>query len=95
MPQNATVSIPGATWTQITNSDVSALRVQVFGEVAVHLMATAGAAAPASLAGSLRIPGGGIVAADLTLAQLFPGVSGANRVYAWCQTPASLSVSHA
>ena len=94
MPQNATVAVSARTWTQLTNSDVSALRVQNLNGYPIEIMGTVGAVAPTSDAGALVLAAGQAIAADLTLAQLFPGVSGANRVYAFSDAPALVSVSH-
>lgn len=95
MPQNATVAVPAGTWTQLTNADVSALRVQNLNGYAIELKATVGATAPTNDAGAIVLAAWQAIAADLTLAQLFPGVSGANRVYAFSDAPALVSVSHA
>ena len=94
MPQNATVAVPARTWTQLTNADVSALRVQNLNGYSIKIMGTVGAVAPTTDAGALVLAAGQAIAADLTLAQLFPGVSGANRVYAFSDAPALVSVSH-
>ena len=95
MPQNATVAVSARTWTQLTNSDVSALRVQNLNGYPIEIMGTVGAVAPTSDAGALVLAAGQAIAADLTLAQLFPGVSGANRVYAFSDIATTVSVSHA
>ena len=95
MPQNATVTVPAGTWTQITNANVTALRVQNLNGFPIKIKATAGAVAPTDAAGAITLLPHAAIAADLTLAQLFPGVSGANRVYAFSDAPALVSVSHA
>ena len=94
MPQNATVAVPARTWTQLTNADVSAIRVQNINGYTIEIMGTVGAVAPTSDAGAIVLAAGQAIAADLTLAQLFPGVAGANRVYAFSDAPALVSVSH-
>lgn len=95
MPQNADVSLTQGVWAQLTNADVTALRVQNLNGYHVHIKATVGANAPTTLAGSIILPPFGAIATDLTLAQLFPGVTGANRVYAFCLNAGLVSVSHA
>ena len=94
MPRNTTVAVPARTWTQLTNADVSAIRVQNLNGYPIKIMGTVGAVAPTTDAGALVLAAGQAIAADLTLAQLFPGVSGANRVYAFSDAPALVSVSH-
>jgi hypothetical protein len=41
------------------------------------------------------LAGGAVLAADLTIAQLWPGVTGANRVWAFVIAASVASVSHA
>lgn len=94
MPQNATVSVPAGAWTQLTNADVSAIRAQNLNGYPIKIMGTVGAVAPTTDAGAIVLAAGQAIAADLTLAQLFPGVTGANRVYAFSDAPALVSVSH-
>jgi hypothetical protein len=98
---NNMTSIPPREWTQLTTADATAVAVQNFnspnGGAAVYLIATAGAVVPTatpSALGCKRLEGGQIIAADLTLAQLWPGISG-TRLYAYCDQPAQVSVSHA
>lgn len=92
----------GAAWQQITNSDVSALRVQLLDGESVWLKATVGAVAPAAvvagtLPGGIRLtPALPVIAANLLIAELFPGVPGATRVYAYTSAKnVTLAVSHA
>lgn len=94
MPQNANVAVPAKTWTQITNGNITGLRVQQQGPGAVLLQATVGAVAPSDAAGSYRLTEDE-PAALLTLANIWPGVVGANRVYAWSEMATTVSVSHA
>lgn len=95
MTQNTTISLVAATWTQITDANVSGIRVANLGTEAIWLQATIGAVAPSSTNGALPLLPGQILAADLTLAQLWPGVPGANRVYALAPAATRVSVSNA
>ncbi len=97
MPRNAPVVVPINTWTQITANDITTLRVQILEGKSTYLLATVGAVPPSSLDGAIAMAPGQILAANLLLSELFPGVSGANRVYAFCPTQggSTLSVSHA
>jgi hypothetical protein len=94
MAYNGTVTIPAQAWTQITAGDVTALRAQPVGFRDVWLMGTVGATPPTSTGGGLLIKEGSILSADLSLADLFPGVA-ATRVYAYCEGETKVSVSHA
>ena len=94
MPQNTNIALTAGTWGLLTNSDVTALRVQNLNGYEIKIAATVGAVAPTNAAGAITLLPYAAIAADLTLAQLFPGVSGANRVYAFSDAPALVSVSH-
>jgi len=98
MARHDTLTIPPQTWTQLTNADADAVRVQSrSGQV--FLQATAGATAPASahsgFGGALLFDYADTITAALVLADAFPGVTGANRLWAWCEGQCTLSVSHA
>lgn len=89
------VALVKGVWRQVTNGNVTALRVQNRGGYPVFLQATIGEVEPADLRGALELRPGDTLAADLTLAQLWPGVAGANRIYAWCASNSEVSASHA
>lgn len=95
MPQNTTIDCAALSWTLLTNNDVTALRVANLGVEPVWLEAAVGAVPPTDTLGALPLRPGEILAADLTLAQLFPGIAGANRVYVYCPVASKMSVSHA
>lgn len=98
MPQNTTITLDQGVWQQLTNADITAARVQNVGAYEVFVQATAGTTPPASLVGALQYgPGAGFDASS-TLANLFPGVSGANRLWSMCTSQplvGKVSVSHA
>ena len=94
---NTTTNLPANTWTQLSTADVTAIRLQHFG-ARVWIMGTVGAVAPVgspSSLGAVFIDPARVLATDVTLAMLFPGVTGATRVYGYCDVPNSVSVSHA
>lgn len=95
MAQNDDIPVSAGVWTLLSNSDITAIRVHNLSGYAVRLQAAAGAIPPISTRGSMPLPAGETLAADLTLAQLWPGVVGANRLYAYADLNLSLSVSHA
>lgn len=94
MGQNADANLAAATWTRLTNATVTAIRVQNRSGYSVLLKATAGVGAPSDFTGAIELLPYSILAADLTLAQLWPGVAGTD-VYAWCAQGAQVSFSHA
>jgi len=95
MARNDNVAIPAITWTQLTNANATAIRVQSVILSEMTLQATNGVTAPTTQVGVIVLAGGAVLAADLTIAQLWPGVTGANRVWAFARTPSVASVSHA
>jgi hypothetical protein len=95
MARNDNVAIPALTWTQLTNANATAIRVQSVILSEMTLQATNGVTAPTTQVGVIVLAGGAVLAADLTIAQLWPGVTGANRVWAFARTPSLASVSHA
>jgi hypothetical protein len=94
MPQNTTTSLTANTWTQVTNADVTAIRICNLGTEPIWVMATAGATPPSNTNGALPIQPGEIMPANLTLADLFPGVAG-TRVYVRAPNASRVSISHA
>ena len=95
MPQNLSISVPANTWTLLTDTNVTALTFQVGPQVVstIFIAGTVGAVPPANRENSLRYNSleGEI---NVALSDLFPGVSGANRVYAWCDYPTTSFVGH-
>lgn len=94
MAQNTTINIPAATWTQITDGNVTAMTFQNISGNFVLVKGTVGATAPTTLPGSLRYnPGQG--ERNVALADLFPGISGVNRLYVFADSGAQMVVSNA
>ena len=94
MAQNTTINIPAATWTQITDGNVTAMTFQNISGNFVLVKGTVGATAPTTLPGSLRYnPGQG--ERNVLLTDLFPGISGVNRLYVFADSGAQMVVSNA
>lgn len=94
MAQNDTVSVPAATWTQLTDADVTTITFQNRSLVPVNIKLTADTTAPTSLDGAFRYnPGQG--ERNVLLSDLAPGVANAARVWAYSEQPAVIVVSHA
>ena len=94
MPQNTTVSVPSATWTQLTDADVNTITFQNISGYHVLIKATTSASAPTSIDGSIRYnPGQG--ERNVAMSDLFPGISGADRLWAYTTEQAEVFVSHA
>lgn len=95
MAQNTTVELLPKRWNQLTNGDVTAITFQVLNSSqSVLIKATVGAVPPTDQTGSAKYERGeGELV--IPLASLFPGVAGANRVYAYCEVESQVFVSHA
>ena len=94
MAQNTTYNLTADTWTLLTDADVSAITFQNISESDVLVKATADTTAPTDLTGALLYPPRTGEAAR-ALADLFPGISGADRVWAYSKSNASVFISHA
>ena len=98
MAQNTHIKLASGTWTLLTDSDVTNITFQNVSQNYFWVMATVGASAPSSIAGAVRYDFGE-GEANVALSTLFPGVSGANRVYALAGDEAggtgAVMVSHA
>jgi hypothetical protein len=95
MPRHATVDLTANTWTLLTTNAVTELRVSNLGMEPIWLQGTATDTPPANANGALPLHPGETLAGDLTLAELFPGVSSVARIYALSPRAARVSVSHA
>lgn len=93
MAQNTDVTLSIATWTQLTDADVTAITFQNKSGNYILVKGTTSASTPTNDDGALRYnPGQG--ERDVFLSELFPGIS-AVRVYAYAPTGAEVMVSHA
>jgi hypothetical protein len=94
MARNETVLVPASTWTQLTNSDATAVTFQNLSGGAVRIRGTAGTTAPTDFSGALWYnPTRG--EASVELGDLFPGISGVNRLWAWSESTGEVMISHA
>lgn len=94
MARNTNVTVAAKAWTELTASDVLAITFQNLCGAEIFVKATVGATEPEDLDGAVRYEfGQGERGAALT--DLFPGVSGANRVFAWSKDAGEVMVSHA
>ena len=100
MPQNTTIAVPAATWTQLTDADITSITFQNIGGAYILVKATTDGTAPTNTDGAIRYnPGQG--ERNVAMSDLFPGLSGADRLWAWSDVPppfrndARVVVSHA
>ena len=93
MPQNTTITIPALTWTQLTDADIAAITFQNVGGNHILIKATTDTTAPTNASGAIRYnPGQG--ERNVALQDLFPGLSGRDRVWAWAENTTPIFVSH-
>jgi hypothetical protein len=93
MAQNTDVTLPIATWTQLTDANVTSITFQNKSGNYILVKGTTSASAPTDDDGAVRYnPGQG--ERDVFLSELFPGIA-AVRVYAYAPTGAEVMVSHA
>ena len=94
MAQNTTLTVPAGTWTQLTDADIARITFQNVGSNHVLIKATIGASMPTNFTGAVRYnPGQG--ERNVLLTDLFPGLVGGNRVYAYSPDATQVVVSHA
>ena len=96
MPQNTTVNLTAATWTQLTDADITSITFQVFASAGpVFIKATTDTTAPTTTAGAF-VYQSGQGERNVALSDLFPGISARDRVWAYCEAAgASVAFSHA
>lgn len=94
MAQNTTISVPSATWTLLTDANVTSITFQNLGGNYCIIKGTADTTTPTSTDGAIRYnPGQG--ERNVNLSDLFPGVSSAARVWAYATDATAVMVSHA
>ena len=93
MPKNTDVPCPKGVPTQLTDTAVAAARV--VGSQGFYLCATLTATPPTSYAGAVPMLPHSVLAEDMALGDLFPGVGDTVILWAWPTGAAiSVSVSH-
>ncbi len=95
-PRNIDISCSATQPTLLTDGAVETCRVHNASGYHLYLQATATATPPESRQGSISLTPSATLAADLPLADLFPGIgSGAMYLWAFATIGGTLSVSHA
>lgn len=96
MAANTDVTATKGGPTLLNATAVTALRVQNLGDQPVRLVATATTTPPTVFSGSIWLDSYEAIAADITLAEMFPGVASPAYLWAWpINNNAVVSVSHA
>jgi len=93
--RNATVGVTKQTWTQLTDADVTSITFQNASGYDVLIKATTDTTAPTDQ-DDVLVYGPGLGERNSLMTDLFPGLTGADRVWAYCSAAtASVFVSHA
>lgn len=95
MAQNTHVAVPANAWTELTDADITTATIQNLGSDYIWLAVSTSATAPTSTAGAIKLLPATIIPSTFTLIQLWPGVTGGDRLFAYSPTPCLVMISHA
>ena len=97
MAQNTTLTLTAQQWSQMTNADVTTIRVQNISGYNIFVQATTDNTPPANEQGAVELYPGSIFTTSDTLAELFPGIGDGSsfRVWAYGANGGTVSFSHA
>jgi hypothetical protein len=94
MAQNTDITVAAATWTQLTDADVAGdITFQNKTGDAIFVKATVDTTAPTNFNGAIRyenLEG----ETGQTIAELFPGLTSPDRLWAWSHPGGKVAVSH-
>ena len=85
---------PVRRWIELTTANATYVTFQNIGNATVYLKGTVGATAPIDATGSLEFPPAA-QAESYQLSDMFPGVSGVNRLWAYADAETYVTISHA
>lgn len=95
MPRNAIVDLAPSIWTELTDGDATSVSFQILsGGAPVRLAATSSGTPPTSTDAVFSYPVGS-GETNQSIADLFLGVSGAVRLWAFAGQFSKVSISHA
>ena len=95
MAQNTTINLPAGAWTQITANDVTAARWINTGAATIWVQATTDTTAPTTTAAAIPYEPRQGERSSVLLSDLWAGLTGADRLWAYCDVVGQVSVSHA
>jgi hypothetical protein len=95
MAQNTDITLTAGAWTQLTNADAAGdITFQNKTGDAIWIKATVDATPPTTFDGSIRYENGDGEKVQ-TIAELFPGLTTPDRLWAWSHNGGKVAVSHA
>lgn len=92
MARHETVLIKAKEWTEITLNNATSISFQNKSVGTSHVTPTVGSVAPTDKSGSTEVEKG--FGGSGSFADLWPGATGANRVFVWRDTAGLMMVSH-
>jgi len=93
MAQNTSTTLTAKDWTQLTDADITSITFQNTGGYHMLVKATTDATKPTDFSGAIRYnPGQG--ERNVAMTDLFPGLSGADRLWAYSDQAVTVMVSH-
>jgi hypothetical protein len=92
MARNETIYIQPFTWVELTSGDVAGISFQNLSDATLWIQATT-ASAPPNVSGSIEYQENE-GERNVGIADLFPGVAGADRIWAWSEKGGPVFVSH-
>jgi hypothetical protein len=81
-------------WVELTTSDATLVTFQNVGLATVYIKGSVGSVVPSDMDGVLEFPPAS-QAASYLLSDLFPGIAGVNRLWAYSDSVTSVMISHA
>lgn len=88
------IGAPTYSWVELTENTTFVVTFQNVGYSQVFVKATASASAPSDAVGALEFPPAS-QAVSYSIAEMFPGIAGANRLWAYAPFETSVAISHA
>jgi hypothetical protein len=85
---------PVRKWIELTTADATLVSFQNVGNATVYLKGTVGATAPINANGALEFPPASQAIA-YQLNEMFPGIAGVNRLWAYADAETYVTISHA
>ena len=85
---------PVRRWIELTTADATLVTFQNIGNYTAYIKGTVGATAPIDASGALEFPPAA-QAVSYELSDMFPGIAGVNRLWAYADAETYVTISHA
>jgi hypothetical protein len=88
------IGSPSYSWVELTEGDADFVTFQNVGYAPVFIKATSSSSPPTDAQGSLEFPAAS-QAVSYSISSMFPGIAGANRLWAYAWFDGAVAISHA